>query len=87
MVKIDLEALRMVDDVEFSRQLQAETGVGVLPGSCFGAPGFCRIVTAAPASELEQAWDRLGGFMERHYVKQLSTEATGNCPCCAPPAE
>ena len=69
MVKIDLEALRMADDVEFSRKLQAETGVGVLPGSCFGAPGFCRIVTAAPASELEQAWDRLKGFMKLHYVK------------------
>jgi len=73
MVRLDLETLDVADDVEFARVLQVEEGVGVLPGSCFGAPGFCRVVTAAPARELEEAWGRVGSFMKRHFTPRAES--------------
>jgi len=76
MVRLDLDTLDVADDVEFARALQAEEGVGVLPGSCFGAPGFCRVVTAVPARELEEAWGRVEGFMKRH----VSPRESGGAP-------
>jgi len=40
----------------------------VLPGKCFSAPGFFRVVFAAPPQVLDQAWDRIEAFCRRRYV-------------------
>lgn len=43
-----------------------EEAVFVLPGSCFGAPNFFRIVFTAPEAKLREAYDRIIEFCERH---------------------
>jgi tyrosine aminotransferase len=68
MVRIVPGALRDIDgSVKFAGELLAEETVAVLPGECFEAPGFFRVVFAAPASALEEAWDRIEGFCKRRY--------------------
>jgi aspartate aminotransferase len=50
------------DDVAFCEQLLESTGVALVPGSAFGAPGFVRISFAASLETLRAAIDRLGAF-------------------------
>ena len=67
MARVDLDRFPgLADDVAFAARLLAEEGVAVLPGTCFGAPGFFRIVVAVPMGALERAWDRIGRFAARH---------------------
>ena len=54
------------DDGAFARALLAEENVFVLPGSAFGAPGFCRVVFTAPLAVLEDAFSRMRNFCARH---------------------
>jgi tyrosine aminotransferase len=56
----------IADDVEFSQRLIAEESVMVLPGQCFGAPNFFRIVFCPPLEKLEEAYDRIEAFCRRH---------------------
>ena len=58
MVGLEQGALQGVgaDDVAFARCLLQEESVTVLPGQCFRAPGFFRVVFAAPPEVLEQAY-------------------------------
>jgi tyrosine aminotransferase len=53
------------DDVKFAGALLEEESVVILPGQCFGAPGYFRVVYAAPPAVLDQAWARIGAFCER----------------------
>lgn len=56
------------DDVALAGALLQEESVAVLPGRCFRAPGFFRVVFAAPAEVLEEAWDRIEAFCRRRCV-------------------
>ncbi|MEX1080733.1 MAG: pyridoxal phosphate-dependent aminotransferase [Halofilum sp. (in: g-proteobacteria)] len=53
------------DDVEFCSSLLDETGVAVVPGSAFGAPGYMRLSFATSMDNLKNAVDRLGGALGR----------------------
>jgi tyrosine aminotransferase len=62
-------------DVEFAKRLLAEESVLVLPGTCFHAPGYLRIVITVPEDELEEAWNRLEVFCERHSRERKLTDS------------
>jgi tyrosine aminotransferase len=66
MVKIIPGVLRGIDDdTTFAAALLEEESVVVLPGKCFEAPGYFRVVFAACQSTLEEAWDRVEAFCKR----------------------
>jgi tyrosine aminotransferase len=72
MVRLDLDRFRgssgISNDVEFCSILLREENVVVLPGACFGAPGYVRIVYCAPPHVLEEAATRLTAFCRRHHI-------------------
>jgi aspartate/methionine/tyrosine aminotransferase len=55
----------MDDSVAFAKELLARTGVGLAPGSAFGdhSDNFLRLCFAASLPKLQEALDRLEGFM------------------------
>jgi len=55
---------RLDDDVAFCQALLEETGVALVPGTAFGAPGFVRISFAASIELLHEAMQRLKRFCE-----------------------
>jgi aspartate aminotransferase len=60
------EALRnkgLKDDVTFCEALLEETGVALVPGTAFGAPGYVRISFAAAPETLATAIDRIEAFL------------------------
>jgi len=67
MVRLQPEALHGIgtDDVAFAGALLEEESVVVLPGKCFCAPGYFRVVYAAPPAVLDEAWARIGAFCKR----------------------
>lgn len=73
MVRIDTAHFPkdVQDDVDFSKVLLTEQMLFVLPGSCFLAPGFIRLVTCAPKKFLEDAVARLRRFCETRYTKEI----------------
>jgi tyrosine aminotransferase len=42
--------------------------VFVLPGACFGAPNFFRVVFTAPEAKLAEAFARIVAFCEAHAL-------------------
>ncbi|KAJ8907616.1 hypothetical protein NDN08_007726 [Rhodosorus marinus] len=70
MVMVDTAALGFTDDYQFAEKLIEEEAVEVLPGRCFEADNFFRVVYAAPASILEEAFDRIDAFCRRHIVNE-----------------
>ena len=55
----------------------------VLPGNCFKAPGFVRIVTTVPVSVLQTAWDRIERFCSKRIIKSrkgIACEARAMAP-------
>lgn len=66
MVEIDSELLGFSDDMEFTKALLREESVFVLPGQCFNAPNFVRIVFCAPQYVLSEAFHRIRRFCSRH---------------------
>mmetsp|Transcript_39685 Transcript_39685/g.73116 ORF Transcript_39685/g.73116 Transcript_39685/m.73116 type:complete len:444 (+) Transcript_39685:33-1364(+) len=54
------------DDKDFAQKLLEEESVFVLPGSCFGAPNFFRVVFTAPQEKLGEAYARIAEFCEAH---------------------
>jgi len=62
-------------DVAFCKRLLAEESVLLLPGSCFHAPGYLRLVITVPEDELEIAWDRIESFCERHSSERKFTDS------------
>ena len=63
------------DDVVFAKRLLSEEAVLVLPGTCFHAPGYLRLVITVPDDELQEAWDRIEAFCERHSVERNFTDS------------
>jgi tyrosine aminotransferase len=62
-------------DVTFAKRLLAEESVLVLPGTCFHAPGYLRLVITVPDDELQNAWDRIETFCERYSVERALTDS------------
>ena len=80
LVQVDLVAFaNCPTDVHFAEKLLEEESVLVLPGECFRAPGFIRIVTTVPEHVLHLAFDRIESFCARHYrVEQSETICQGD---------
>ena len=54
----------LADDVAFCKALLDETGLALVPGTAFGAPGYVRISFAASRDTLQEAVRRLRQFCE-----------------------
>lgn len=65
MVGVDVSRMGLKDDMEFVERLYEEEAVFVLPGQCFKAPNFVRIVFAAPRDVLADAFSRIAAFCKR----------------------
>jgi len=67
MVRIQPNVLQGIgsDDVALAGKLLQEESIAILPGQCFCAPGYFRVVFAAPVEVLEMAWDRIEAFCRR----------------------
>ena len=50
--------------------------VFALPGSCFQAPGFVRLVCCAPVDVMAEAVKRIRAFCERRHGKQQLLSAS-----------
>ena len=70
MIGIDVDRFDGVaDDIEFSQKLLREQSVFVLPGQCFRAPNFFRIVFCATPAMLTEAAARIAEFCAAHLKK------------------
>lgn len=58
-----LAAKGIADDATFCERVLDATGVALVPGSAFGAPGHLRISFAASRATLGDAVDRIGQFL------------------------
>mmetsp|Transcript_25546 Transcript_25546/g.33261 ORF Transcript_25546/g.33261 Transcript_25546/m.33261 type:complete len:426 (-) Transcript_25546:253-1530(-) len=56
------------DDKVFSLKLLEEEAVFVLPGECFGAKNFFRVVFTAPEEKLSEAYERIVAFCNNHAI-------------------
>jgi aspartate aminotransferase len=59
-----LERKSLEDDIVFCERLLEETGVALVPGTAFGAPGYVRISFAASLTTLHEAISRIKAFAE-----------------------
>jgi aspartate/methionine/tyrosine aminotransferase len=62
---VEADALRGADDVAWVEGLLEATGVAVVPGSMFGAPGGFRIAWGMPDDRLQEGLARLGRHLDR----------------------
>ncbi len=76
MIRINFSLLdgTMEDDAIFSQRLLAEENLIILPGQCFGMPGYARIVTCPPADVLTEALSRVKAFLGRHGKREEEVE-------------
>lgn len=58
-----IELLNHKDDVSFCEKALADYGVLLVPGSCFGMPGFARLGFGGNAEKLSIGLDRLGQLL------------------------
>eukprot|EP00871_Galdieria_phlegrea_P004909 jgi/Galph1/5419/GphlegSOOS_G4062.1 len=68
MVKIDTKTLNVKDDVDFASRLLEEESVFVLPGQCFQALNYFRLVYCAPKTILNEAFSRIRYFCRRYSI-------------------
>ncbi len=54
-----IAALGLADDLAFAEHLISESGVALIPGSAFGAPGYMRLSFATSRENLATALDRI----------------------------
>lgn len=64
LVKLHPEVLGIADDVEFCKQLYVKQGLFLMPGSCFDAPGYLRLVIASPDNVMREVISRVGEFCQ-----------------------
>lgn len=70
LVRIDLDTFpAFTDDIDFCAALYREEAVFVLPGQCFEAGGYFRVVLASPAEVMQEVGARLQEFCARHAMK------------------
>jgi aspartate aminotransferase len=60
-----MRATGLATDIEFCEQLLERTGVALVPGTAFGAPGHVRLSFAASVATLDAAVTRLDQFLRR----------------------
>jgi len=68
LVKIDCKLFceaGIADDFAFTSALFSEESVLLLPGQCFGALGYTRVVLTCPVEILVEAWERIEQFCKR----------------------
>lgn len=75
MAKVDVEALGFADDLEFTKALRAEESVFVLPGQCFLAENYVRLVFCAPPHVLSEATGRIKEFCARRAESVIAATA------------
>lgn len=70
MLQIHVDQLddSISNDEDFAGQLLQEENIFMLPGSCFGMPNYLRMVTCPPKARLEEAFDRINAFCQRHLA-------------------
>ena len=64
-VEAAMRAKRIANDVELCERLLEDTGVALVPGAAFGAPGHVRLSFAASMTTLSAAIERLEQFVAR----------------------
>lgn len=70
MVKLNLSKLNdITDDIDFCFKLAQEESVIILPGLTVGLKNWVRITFAADPASLEEAFDRVKSFSQRHAKK------------------
>jgi aspartate aminotransferase len=67
-----LAAAGFTDDVALCEALLEDTGVALVPGTAFGAPGHLRVSFAAAEATMDEAVARI-----RHFIETRSSTATG----------
>lgn len=76
MAQVDVELLGFEGDMEFTKTLRKEESVFVLPGECFMAPNFVRIVFCATPEILREAAGRIKEFCARHAKRRAAERET-----------
>lgn len=75
MLKVDIAALNDVkDDAELARKVLEEENLFMLPGSCFNMPNFVRLVICPPPEVIQEAFERLRLFCDRHRLNDADKE-------------
>ena len=69
-VKGAMRTLGLADDGAFAEQLLVDTGVAVVPGTGFGAPGHIRISFACSMGMLKEALGRIERFLSGAVAKR-----------------
>ncbi|KAK1397004.1 putative aminotransferase TAT2 [Heracleum sosnowskyi] len=70
MVKLNLSKLQdITDDIDFCFKLAQEESVIILPGITVGLKNWVRITFAADPTSLEEAFERVKSFSQRHTKK------------------
>ncbi|KAL8158529.1 hypothetical protein V2J09_000066 [Rumex salicifolius] len=71
MVKLELSMLDgIIDDIDFCKKLAKEESVVILPGVVVGLKNWLRITFAIEPIILEEAFERVKAFYQRHAKKQ-----------------
>lgn len=69
MIGINVEQFKDIkSDLDFVEKLVSEESVLCLPGQCFRYPNFVRIVFTAPPEKLQEAFERIAQFCQRHHA-------------------
>jgi len=63
--------------IDFAAQLLTEESLALLPGECFRAPFYFRVAFPASVEDLEEAFDRLEGFCQRHAATSSPSTSAG----------
>jgi aspartate aminotransferase len=63
-VRAAMRACGLATDLEFCEKLLDDTGIALVPGTAFGAPGHVRLSFAASTAMLEAALERLQAFVD-----------------------
>lgn len=64
-VEAAIANLKLADDLALSEYLIEQSGVAVVPGSAFGAPGHIRLSIATSMANLEKAMERLASGLSK----------------------
>ena len=56
----------MPTTLDLAERLLDETGIAVVPGEGFSAPGYLRISFARPLDELKEGMERMASFLAGH---------------------
>ena len=79
MVKIDFSRLEnFTDDLTFCQALVSQKSVFVLPGSCFGASDFFRLVITIPQDKITEACQRIVDFCNKNIRNNLVPSESAN---------